>query len=285
MIKADVVAHSKHPETGKEIVTLNVTYGLYIHAEMLRHRLISRSVKSNRAIPSKIIRKEVRKSPYTPVFMGKNKKGMQSKEEIKFPNLARFLWKQARYPALAAHWAGERLLGGHKEWLNRLLMPWQWVTETITATEWDNLFNLRLHEDAQRDIKEIVEKIYWAIKESEPVTRRNHVPYVTWNEIENHPIEDCFKFSCARCARSSYNNHDKSNPDPEKDKNLYSKLLESDPMHASPAEHQAFADINKNYQSLVMRDKYNRLVSGNLFGGWIQYRETLGNHTCWEFKG
>ena len=77
-ITAEVVAHSVSAETNQEIATVKVRYGLIVHSELLRHRQLSRCVKSNRAIPASIIRSEVLKDPYIPVFFGKNKSGMQA---------------------------------------------------------------------------------------------------------------------------------------------------------------------------------------------------------------
>jgi hypothetical protein len=45
--------------------------------------------------------------------------------------------------------------------------------------------------------------------------------------------------SAARCGRVSYLNHDGSDPDVEKDLELFAKLRDSDPMHPSPLEHIA----------------------------------------------
>lgn len=56
-ISAEIVEHSI-TEDGKEIITYNLRYGLLIHAEFLRHRMLTNNVKSNRAIPAKELRKK-----------------------------------------------------------------------------------------------------------------------------------------------------------------------------------------------------------------------------------
>ena len=141
---AEVIQHSKAKSSGKEIITFSLKYALIIHAEFLRHREQSRCVKSNRAIPPKKIRSEVINDPYIPVFFGKNQPGMVAGQEVRFPRLARLLWSSSRYPAVYAHWVGEKVFRGHKEWLNRMLNPWQWVRETVTATDWDNFYRRTL---------------------------------------------------------------------------------------------------------------------------------------------
>ncbi len=303
-VSCEVIQHSISPQ-GKEILTVSVKYGLIIHSEFLRHRQLSRGVKSNRAIPAKVIRREVLEDPYTPQWFGKNKSGMVSEEQVRFPWIAKKLWRTARYPACGFHWLGEKL-GVHKEILNRLLNPWQWVRETITATEWDNLYNLRRHKDAQRDIKEVVDAIYECHTKSNPNALSEgewHVPYVK-REWDNQGVlhywdndgmelsqEQAIKCSAARCARSSYDNHDNTSASYKVDCGLYDMLVTSKPAHASPVEHQAtpmkvdaaaFSITNSWTEGLTHVDKSCRLWSGN-FEGWTQHRQTLNNHVCEKY--
>lgn len=298
-ITCTVVQHSVDSLTGKQILTVNVRYGLIIHSEFLRHRQLSRGVKSNRAIPSKKIRREVLEDPYTPSWFGANKSGMVSEEQVKYPSLAKSLWRAARYPACGFHWLGEKM-GLHKEVLNRLLNPWQWVSETITATEWDNLYNLRIHKDAQRDIKAIVEAIYECHNKSNPHLLQHgewHVPYVKreWNNkgeisyLDNDgkvlSIEEAIKCSAARCARSSYDNHDKTSANLLSDEPLYDTLISSKPAHASPVEHQGTPLIIKEHweDGVTHQDRDGCYWSGN-FKGWVQHRQTLKEHVCNKYK-
>ena len=318
-IYAELVQYSSDKNNpGSEILTVNVKYGLLIHAEFLRHRQLSRGVKSNRAIPMKNIRKEVITDPYVPVWFGAAKRGMVSTQEVDYKWLARQLWLKSRYVMCGVHWVAQKL-GAHKEWANRLLNPWQFVRETITATEWDNLFNLRLHKDAQRDIQEVVECIYQVKARSEPHPLDHgeyHAPYVdkyVLSDMMQHlegadPVvyrvegkkvdaETAIKCSAARCARSSYDNHDGTAPILSADLKLYNTLIDSDPAHASPVEHQAtpmkcttvgmsstLADtvLTKDCDGVTHIDMNGNLWSGN-FKGWVQYRQTLDNHTCTNY--
>lgn len=300
---AEVVQHSID-EAGNEIITFNVKYALSIHAEALRHRMLSRGVKSQRAIPTWVIRKEVLEDPYVPVWFGANQAGMVADSEVKYKWLATKLWRGARYPAVFAHWLCEKL-GGHKEWANRLLSPYQWVRETITATEWDNFYNLRIHTDAQKDIKVIAEAMYAAHKKSKPLkleAGEYHVPYVDRSYVNNQlryldtdgtelTVEKAIKCSAARCARSSYDKHDGGLPTYDGDIKLYHMLIDSEPAHASPVEHQGTPMAllsGDNVSSLcngeTHLDKDGSKWSGN-FKGFIQYRQTLENHTCYDYKG
>lgn len=296
-INAEIVEHSKSAHDGSEIITVNLRYGLIIHAEWLRHRMITNNVKSNRAIPAKVIRKEVLDDPYVPVWFGENQPGMVADNVAKKEKLLRSLWKVARYPACFAHFIGEKL-GLHKEVLNRLLMPWQWVRQTSTFTEGDNLYNLRLHKDAQKDIQAIVRCVYEAKKQSKPnilYSGEYHTPYVqkqriggTLHYIDNNgaclTVGDAIKCSAARCARSSYDKHDGTKTTAITDIPLYDRLIVSEPAHASPVENQATPMLNAQLgeKGVTHLRSDGKLCSGN-FVGWIQHRQTLENHTCYEY--
>lgn len=306
-IRAEIVQDSISP-SGKRVTTLNVKYGLIIHAESLRHRLLSNSVASNRAIPMKSIRKQVLDEPYIPVWFGAAQKGMVADNEMKHKKLAKGLWITASKMMCGVHWTLEKL-GAHKEFANRLLNPWQFVTQTITATEWENYEELRIHKDAQKDIQEIAKCIKEAKDQSIPmevIAGEMHVPYVqrvrdekgSLSYFDNDGVrltrEQAIKASAARTARSSYNNHDKSDASFKNDEGLYDMLVASNPKHLSPCEHQctpmikdnvgqfnkaniesAFGIKAGNLQGVTHIDKLGRVWSGN-FIGWIQHRQTLG---------
>jgi hypothetical protein len=305
---AEVVKHSVSPD-GKEIITFSLKYGLIIHAEVLRHKLLNHSVKSNRAIPCKNIRREVLDDPYVPVHFGSNQPGMVADKEHPFQKLVRNTWKAARYPAVGVHWFLDKI-GVHKEVCNRLLNPWQWVRETLTGTELDNFYNLRLHRDAQKDVYVLAKAMYQAQEKSSPELLQAgewHVPYVgTYREGgklvyadtngDRISSEEAIKCSAARCARSSYDKHDGTSTNLKNDLKLYQRLIDSDPAHASPCEHigtpmeypeiemdqgiEYYDDTNVGWSHV---DKEGFFWSGN-FKGWIQYRKLLNNEACWEYK-
>ena len=295
-ISAEVVQHSID-ENGKEIITFNLEYWLCVHAEFLRHRLLSNSVKSNRAIPMAVLRKEVRKNPYVPVWFGAKQKGMVADSEVRFKSIARRLWLMARWPAIVAHWVAERLLGAHKEWASRLLNPWQYVRETVTATEWDNFYMLRTHSAAQKDIQELARTMKAATELSTPMLLKSgewHVPYVERtkypggivmyydNDSKQLTAKEAIKCSAARCARSSYDKHDGGRSVLEEDEKLYDMLITSKPTHGSPAEHQGTPMIPTSIweSGETHHDREGRRWSGN-FIGWIQHRQQLEDHAYW----
>jgi hypothetical protein len=182
-----------------------------------------------------------------------------------------------------------------------MLSPWQWVRQTSTLTDGDNLYNLRLHKDAQKDIQAVVRCVYEAVKQSKPEVLsygEYHTPYVAKQRIggvlhyiDNNgsflSVEEAIKCSAARCARSSYDKHDGGKTSAAVDVPLYERLIESEPAHASPVENQAtpypYEKDPFSVEGVTHITKDGRVGSGNLFG-WIQHRQMLSNHTCYKYK-
>lgn len=284
-IVADSIA-----ENGARLTTFEVTYPLIIHAEIMTHRVFSRNVASNRAIPVKKLIASVEDNPFIPENFPKNQAGMQAAEnlDLRQAELARMAWLEGRNQAVDA---AKRLmdLNVHKQISNRLLAPYLWTTAVITATDWNNFFSLRCHPMAQPEIQRIAYMMRDAFEKSTPSPKTEgewHLPYVTdetveqiktWMEatgvkkssagvtidvgkvlISNNINEYTIKTSIGRCARVSYLNHGDNNA-PEKDIELCERLIES--RHMSPTEHIAAPAEDDAYY-------------GN-FRGWEQYRKFL----------
>src|SRR5690606_5541952 len=98
---------------------------------------------------------------------GMNKRGMQAGEPVQGwrAKVARWAWLTAAYTACFFAWVFSKL-GIHKQWANRLLEPFSWHTAIISATEWENFFNLRCHPDAQPEIQTIARMIRDAMNAS-----------------------------------------------------------------------------------------------------------------------
>lgn len=262
-ITAKVIADSRSA-TGDRITTVQVRYPRMVHSEFMTHRVFSRNASSSRAVPIERMIQEVIDDPAMPVAWGSNKPGMQAGDEIDDPERAEETWLAAQYHAVRA--AREMAyLGLHKQIANRLLEPFAHISVVVTATEWDNFFDLRCHPDADPTMRALAEAMRDAIEGSEPETSDFHLPYVDeWHseyESSDETIHRAMMVSAARCARVSYLNHDGSNPDIGKDLALANRLLES--KHMSPFEHQA----------RVTGDEGTALW-GN-FTGWDQHRKMI----------
>lgn len=297
-ISAYVIADSVSPD-GVRITTFELEYPRFIHAEFMTHRLLSRNAQSSRAVPTEKMLELVRTFPARPEFWGKNQPGMQAKEEhdepfyLDYGNGTRVkvdrlqMWKEAA--ASASQWAESFLEAGyHKQIVNRILEPFAPIKVVASATEWDNFFHLRLHEDAQPEIRILAEKMWDAMKESNPrVLGHNswHVPYYKdgYLEFENHDhwdkeLEDALAISASCCAQVSYRKLDDSI---EKARKVLDRLVTSKPIHASPLEHQATPiNYTGSEEGITHQRIDGSLWSGN-FRGWIQNRQLIEGEAVW----
>ncbi len=251
---------------GARLTTLELTYPRFIHAEFMTHRVFSRNASSSRAIPVKKLTQAALDDPAFFVHIGSNKPGMQAGKEVDAETKMFFKeeWRElARICSeYALRWADEYNI--HKQVVNRVMEPWHHIKVLVTATEWDNFFELRNHPDAQPEIRVLAEEIRFEMDNSEPTLIQDgewHIPFILDPEWDTLCLEDLLKVSTARCARVSYMNHDGSNPDIEKDIALHDTLVGSKPIHASPTEHQAMAQSSTE--------------SSSNFKRWVQYRKFL----------
>jgi thymidylate synthase ThyX len=172
---------------------------------------------------------------------------------------AKRVWLQARDGAVAQ---AQRLLelNVHKQELNRLLEPFLWHTVIVTATEWDNFFELRCAPTAQPEIRAAALKMREAIVASRPQPVEYgawHTPLLQDDEKTLEP-EIRKRVSAARCARVSYLTHG-GQREIEKDLELYERLKTG--RHLSPFEHIATPSGDAEFHAN--------------FRGWIQMRREV----------
>lgn len=270
--QANIIADSVSVQ-GKRIVSFELEYPRWIHGELMTHRVFSRNAMSSRAIPVAKMIARVIEDPATPIIWGSNKPGMQAGEALPISEqeIVENVWKEA---AKSAAGFAEKLMeaGLHKQWTNRLLEPFQYMKTIVTATEWDNFFELRTHEDAQPEFRHLAVMMRDAMYNSKPVVRASsgllddssqwHMPYITEEERSNCDLTQLRKMCTARCARVSYLTHGGNSPKIEEDLALYEKLVGSKPWHASPTEHAAMVTGSWLY-------------APSNFVGWTQFRTLL----------
>lgn len=292
-IEAKIICDSMSPN-GVRLTTFVLKYPRFIHSEFMTHRMFSRNASSSRAIPIEKQMKMIEDEPAMPLEFRKNQKGMQAGAALKEheQEKAKQLWLFAMDMALT-HAKELALLGVHKQYVNRLLEPFAHITVVCTATDWNNFFALRHHSMAQPEIAELAKQMWEAYCDHVPTlvtSGKWHLPFITKEDIEAASGElqtmseyvkvtawdRLIKMSVARCARVSYLNHDGTTSTYEQDEALYNRLLSEQPIHASPAEHQAEAVMN-------FHAPVNWYV-GN-FRGWKQYRKSLPNENIMVFKG
>lgn len=275
-IEAKIIEDSISFE-GKRITTFQLLYPRFIHSEVMTHRVFSRNASSSRAIPVSKMLAMVREEPAMPIHWGKNQPGMQANEQLALGNqyLAEVLWREAAQKAASV---AERMmeLGLHKQVTNRILEPFQHISVVLTATDFDNWFELRAHPDAQPEIQFLAKEMQIRREYSVPKNLdvgNWHLPYVTSEErqdafFKNNP-ELLRQISAARCCRVSYLKHDGSAASITDDLALCEKLIGAKPLHASPFEHQATPDEFDEVHGYHYPE-----LHGN-FTGWIQYRKQI----------
>lgn len=245
-ISATPILASKHAVTGDVLTTLLLRYPRIIHSEFMTHRKFSKCSASSRAIPVKKLIEDVETNPFAPVVWTKNEPGMQGREELTGDHLsaAKIQWSAALGDAL---YRARQLAntGAHKQIVNRLLEPFSHITVVCSSTDWSNFLALRDHPDAEPHMQVLAREVRKALDNAEVQELQPgewHLPFVSALESEFHSVEECKMLSVARCASASYKTVDGFDMTLARAANIYIKLRESDPIHASPFEHVAQAD-------------------------------------------
>lgn len=285
---------------GTRITTYELDYPRFIHAELMTHRMFSRNAASSRAIPVDKMHQNIIDNPARPVVWQRNQAGMQSKENLTGGDLefAKSVWDKAVNTLV--NLSKELMAAGlHKQWANRVSEPVQMMKTIVTLTERDNWYWLRNHEDAQPEIHELAICMMYADMSSVPMKLEYgewHVPYVyrgkpimhqgiVYSDGAGHvlTLEEAKMVSASCCAQVSYR---KSDDTLAKAKIVFDRLINSEPVHASPVEHQAtpmnvdiqiFGNQTKWEPGVTHMRRDSSLWSGN-FRGWIQYRQLIPNN-------
>lgn len=246
---------------GVRLTTLEVTFPRFVLSELNTHRIFSRNSASSRAVPTSTLLERVERDPVLPLEWGRNKAGMSASELLapKEEEEAKRIWLSAR-DAAVAHARRLLELKVHKQELNRVLEPYLWHTVIVTATEWENFFQLRCSPAAQPEIRAPAVRMRDALDASVP----GEVAYGGWHlplvqdDERSLSIELQKKISAARCARVSYLTHE-GKREIEKDIDLHDRLKGD--RHLSPFEHVATPAPDAEFHAN--------------FRGWLQMRREI----------
>lgn len=315
--EVELVADSTNESGDNRISTFVLTYPRFIHAELMTHRMFSRNAMSSRAVPVNKMIDHINERPAKPVHWGKNQPGMQANEEhdvdvkidlswlmdgMDYTLPRNEAWEEAKNFAVTVA-KGFHEAGYHKQIVNRILEPFQMMRTVVTATEFDNWYWLRDHSDAQPEIKLLADMMLQIQNDSEPRVLHNsewHVPFYSngvWSahyaddgiEYDRHSVTlaDAIKISASCAAQASFRKADETI---EKARNIYERLVEAEPIHASPFEHQAKPMQNPKYpvqkweNGVTHVDGKRNFWSAN-FRGWIQNRQLINNNASWDYEG
>jgi hypothetical protein len=254
---------------------------------------ISKNSASSRAIPFQRMLERIEEDPYIPTWT-LNQKGMQGEklsDVVKMDHATKVWLEASGYMIAKAKELSD--LGVHKQDCNRLLEPWMWVTQIITATEsqLNNFFALRCHKAAFPPFRKIARMMFLAKKAATAVNLNYgqwHLPFVPLEQqlgltflVDQYevsvnkfrPLPDLVKHSAARCAWLSYENHDKDGTE-EAMLRTFNTLMKEIPVHGSPCEHQA-TPMHPTF------DKEDKLRSN--LKNWIQARKLIQHENITEY--
>lgn len=288
--------------TGVRITTVELHYHRYILPELNTHRAFSRNGASSRAIPTEKLIEACLNESVEPLEWGLNQRGMQA-FTVADPMLeaeGREIWNAARADAIK-HASALADKGFAKQIVNRVLEPFLSTRTVVTSTDWANFDTLRDHKDAQPEIRDLAQKVIAAKAESTPKllgTNEWHLPYILPEDYEAvqskdaagvveavkdllayHP-EQWFRsnsdvllamVSAARCARVSYRTVDGKPTKIEDDLVLFERLIKTQPVHASPTEHQA----------TPWQTRLRESITAN-YRGFVPFRRLLKNETVYD---
>ena len=301
-IKVEIICDSINSITNDRLTTFVLRFPRFINAEILRHRCLSFSSASSRAIPVKKIIDDIINDPAVPVWWGKSQSGMQADVELddsvvyKEVELdrdyngitkrytqkqwAEKLWLDSRRSVISI--AQDLLnVGLHKQISNRILEAYQNITMIVSGTEWENFFKLRASSHAQPEFRVLAEKMLEVYNTNIPkivnpcydTIGLENVHKTDWHIPFGDKMPDGLltverlEIAIARCARISYLTQD-GEANPQKDFELYNRLISSG--HWSPSEHVAYPTYNSNFV-------------GN-FKGWCQYRKLFPNENATDTR-
>jgi hypothetical protein len=190
---------------GNRITTMKITFPRFILAEFNTHRMFSRNSASSRAIPFNKMVKMVEENPFIPIAWQKDHKGMQGTEYFTDSDAIKTnvdAWLKARDNAIkTAKFLNNdmRMFGKNagtpvtKQLCNRLLEPFMWHTVIITATEWENFFELRCPD--------------YVIHRIQP--ENDFLSYKSWKDLvkDNPSMKDCSLLEKLECNKSQADIH------------------------------------------------------------------------------
>lgn len=272
-ISATIIADSIN-EFGVRGTTLELHYHRYILPEFNTHRAFARNGASSRAIPTAKLIEAALSERVEPLEWGLNQSGMQAFTiaDAELELEGRSIWNEARNDAIR-HAMRLNEKGFAKQIVNRVLEPFLSTRTVVTSTDWANFMALRDHKDAQPEIRELARQIVSVMEASTPRLLdldEWHIPYIlpedeariaqfreeggmdvinsirrlinpletSWFRVSDDLLLLKLAISAARCARVSYRTVEGKPTDFHADLVLFERLVKSQPVHASPTEHQ-----------------------------------------------
>lgn len=310
-IEAEVVLGTKsNVIEAPPIYTIRIKFHRYVAEQLLKHRMFSCCANSSRAMTVPKMNANINEGMAMPIFWGAQQKGMQPSQEHNqhltgdydmYDLMTTFCasngvgvsaeqaWEEVGNFAMTyAHAMWDA--GYHQQIPNRLTHPFQMAEYIITATDFENFFNLRLKDcNAQAEINELARCMKEAISGyiPKPAQEGWHLPYITNDDLFVHGVDNCLRLSAARCAVISYNNHRTGKPmEMEAANRIYTHLLEDSNPHYTPLEMQARVLTKEEYKMVISTQQdlvYNYLgkIPTGMLKKKVKQQQYFGNLNYW----
>ncbi len=263
-----VLADSRSPR-GHRLTTVECRFPRRILQQVRTYGMLEYSVRSNRAVPTRVLLEELTYDPYIPPVWLSAGKGMQPGGPATGPHLKLIEDAERHMRGVVSKCVQQMATGGcSKEQVNDYLHSWAWSWAVVTGTDdaWDHLFRQRCAPDAQNEFQDLANKIKVAFDGSVPkelAVGDWHLPYVNSYERDSREISSgktgVRGLSAARCARVSYQPFDGVS-DPEAEYARAAKLLADE--HMSPFGHQAQATNTSGRSAKFLGFNSNRTLMG-----------------------
>lgn len=144
-IKAEIITHSKRPNTNEELVTYKLTYPRCIHSELMTYSMMSVNSASSRAIPVDKLIDVIEDTPFYPCYFQMQHKGMQGDvyADYSVEQKAFTAWNESLHNSIKV--AKKLSKNVTKQLVNRILESYQYHCCLMTGTResFNHLFNQR----------------------------------------------------------------------------------------------------------------------------------------------
>lgn len=260
---------------GERLITIVCKSPKFLDAQWQKHRNLSISASSDRAIPTATL---LNRDIYIPDVLYRNCPGMSGKELLT-PEQVADVQEHIRNLYEITCGAVEHIQDGwnlHKQHINRYLAPWTFQTLVVTGNErwFRDLIRLRSSDRAQPEFRKLALEIDEIVCDNSPTELGKwdwHLPFITLNEKNTIScITTLTQLSASRAARASYAKQDEVNL--QQDLSRYKRLVEDG--HVKPMEHVA-RPINPQYDytTCYYRPRWGMMVDN--FIGWRSLRSMI----------
>ena len=263
---------------GHRLTTFLLNVPQIIVKELLRHRMFSFSSSSMRAIPFNKVLADIRQNMFVPIAFQSHHSGMQGTEYLtgEDEDMAIAQWISAGFKACVE---AEKLynMGATKQLCSRMIEPFGYAQILVTATEFDNFFDLRCpayeveigsHKEQFRSRRDLINKYLTYVSEDEQ-----------WFDINKSQAE----IHIQALAEAMWDAMNESTPKklkegewhlPFKDKTNDGKLAES----ISPGEALIYKGLTLSSLRLKVATARCARLSYMTFDGEINYEKDVKLH-------